>query len=167
MRLANKEAQRNLLDRDVALGTLNYNTSFLTTVLNSTADGIITLNPAGIIQSFNHTAEVIFGLKISTASDGKQALNVLENVRVDVVLSDWRMPNLNGLELCKIIGDKDKYGQPYFIMLTGQKQRADFIAAMDAGADDFIAKPAWGEELRVRLQAALRLRCPQNLSELR
>jgi len=96
------------------------------------------------------------GLAVITAENATEALRFLKKNFVDIVLSDWRMPGVNGLDLCQRIAADPTFGRPYFIMLTGQSAGADFIAAMDSGADDFIAKPAWREELRVRLQAGIR-----------
>lgn len=96
------------------------------------------------------------GLAVIAAENAAEALRFLKKHPVDIVLSDWRMPGVNGLDLCQRLAADHDLGRPYFIMLTGQSAGADLIAAMDSGADDFIAKPAWREELRVRLQAGIR-----------
>jgi len=96
------------------------------------------------------------GLVVIAAENAAEALRFLRKNRVDIVLSDWRMPGVNGLDFCQRLAADPAFGQPYFIMLTAQGAGADLIAAMDSGADDFIAKPAWREELRVRLQAGIR-----------
>lgn len=96
------------------------------------------------------------GLAVIATENATEALRLLKKNTVDIVLSDWRMPGVTGLELCQRLAAEPAYGRPYFIMLTGQNAGADLIAAMDSGADDFIAKPVWGEELRVRLQAGIR-----------
>lgn len=89
-------------------------------------------------------------------NDPNEALQILLVEHIDIVLCDWQMPKVSGLELCQTISQSPAMGAPYFIMLTGRKERADMIAAMDAGADDFICKPAASEELRARIQAGLR-----------
>lgn len=91
-----------------------------------------------------------------SCSQPSDALQILLAEHIDIVLCDWRMPDMSGLELCKTINRSPAMGDPYFIMLTGRRERSDVIAAIDAGADDFISKPAAGEELRARLQAGLR-----------
>jgi sigma-B regulation protein RsbU (phosphoserine phosphatase) len=91
------------------------------------------------------------------AQDGEKALAILSRKPIDIVVSDWMMPRVSGLELCRRVTADPGYGHPYFIMLTGRTEGADLVAGMDAGADDFVAKPAGGEELRVRLQAGLRV----------
>lgn len=89
-------------------------------------------------------------------SNGIEALEQLNDQHVDLILSDWKMPIMDGFTLCKKIHQGNEYA-PYFILLTGQDSKCDLIAAMDAGADDFITKPYNTEELRARLQAGERV----------
>jgi sigma-B regulation protein RsbU (phosphoserine phosphatase) len=96
------------------------------------------------------------GMKPVLAENATEALRFLKKYKVDIVLSDWLMPGMTGLEFCQRLAADENLGRPYFIMLTGRNASVDMIAAMDAGADDFITKPAWREELRVRLQAGVR-----------
>jgi len=97
------------------------------------------------------------GDKVISAKDGRQALEILDNDPIALIISDWRMPELTGIDLCRLLRADPKYGQPYFILLTGFHTPIDLIAGMDAGADDFISKPFISEELRVRLQAGMRI----------
>ncbi|MTJ00065.1 MAG: fused response regulator/phosphatase [Marinobacter adhaerens] len=94
--------------------------------------------------------------EVYEASNGLQALRVMESQPIDLILSDWRMPELNGLDLCVAV---KKWGEnaPYFIMVTGQNNPCDLVAGMDSGADDFITKPFVMEEMRVRLEAGERI----------
>ncbi|MBY6032313.1 SpoIIE family protein phosphatase [Marinobacter daepoensis] len=96
------------------------------------------------------------GYSVLEAEDGLDALRIIESQLVDLVISDWRMPNMTGFELCQNI-KSDWQCPPYFILLTGQNSILDLAAAMDAGADDFIAKPFAAEELRARIGAGLRI----------
>jgi len=99
------------------------------------------------------------GYKPLTAVDGANAAEVIVRTRnIDVVLCDWDLPVLSGLDLCKAIRNDPSIRQPYFIMLTGHSKPVDMVAAMDAGADDFIPKPSWIEEIRVRIQSGIRQR---------
>jgi phosphoserine phosphatase RsbU/P len=90
------------------------------------------------------------------ANNGKDALEALKSEQIDLVLSDWRMPLMDGFSLCKHIKQDDSL-DPYFILLTGQDSMCDLVAAMDAGADDYLSKPFDSEELRVRIQSGKRL----------
>lgn len=91
------------------------------------------------------------------ANNGKEALDLLEETQIHLVVSDWQMPELNGIDICRILRDDPIYHNPYFILLTGFNSQADLIAGMDAGADDFISKPVSNDELRVRLNAGARI----------
>lgn len=97
------------------------------------------------------------GYSTHCASNGKEALEMLDTMDIDIIISDWKMPLMDGLELCRQIRSDDRYEYPYFILLTGCDTRPDLIAGMDAGADDFITKPFNNEELRVRLLAGYRI----------
>lgn len=97
------------------------------------------------------------GYVVLEASNGDEALSLQLQENADLVLSDWKMPIMDGLEMCRILKQEADYGAPYFIMLTGMKNPVDLIAGMESGADDFIAKPCVAEELRVRIQAGARV----------
>lgn len=96
------------------------------------------------------------GYAVVTARDGAAALSILKERAIDIVISDWEMPRLGGIELCKAIRKEPSYGQPYFIIVTGHGMTCNLVACMDAGADDFITKPFNSEEMRVRVQAGKR-----------
>jgi len=74
-----------------------------------------------------------------------------------LVLLDWMMPGIDGLEICRRLRADAARPYGYVIMLTAQDSTADLVQALDAGADDFIAKPFRREELRVRLRAGQRI----------
>lgn len=107
-----------------------------------------------------------FGYQVLAANDGESALQLIRKQPVDLIVSDWRMPRLSGIDLCRIVRDEERF-QPYIILVTGQSTQADLVAGMDAGADDFIAKPFASEELRVRLQAGVRILHLREVAEQR
>lgn len=94
---------------------------------------------------------------VTTAKNGKEALEKLDDEKFKLIISDWRMPHMTGIDLCRHIRNNSEYGHPYFILLTGCNQQMDLVAGMEAGADDFITKPFITEELRVRLKAGARI----------
>jgi sigma-B regulation protein RsbU (phosphoserine phosphatase) len=114
-----------------------------------------------------HAMLLGFGYRVLTADNGEQALEVLDRTPIGLILSDWRMPKLSGIELCRAVRDDPELGQPYVILLTGQDTKKHLVAGMDAGADDFISKPFTKEELRVRVQAGMRLQELRRQSEQR
>jgi sigma-B regulation protein RsbU (phosphoserine phosphatase) len=97
------------------------------------------------------------GYDVVTAADGLEALAVLEKERIQLVISDWLMPKMDGLELCKRIRASSFPGYVYVIILTAKDSKGELIAAMEAGADDYIAKPFDRNELAVRIRAGERV----------
>ena len=93
---------------------------------------------------------------VTEASNGAQALELLEDAMFDIVISDWMMPEMSGLELCQHLS-LDPHHKPYFILITGRNADGDLTAGFEAGADDFITKPIQMDELRARLQAGQRI----------
>lgn len=96
--------------------------------------------------------------EVLLAEDGEQALAVLEREPVRVVVSDWMMPKLDGLELCRRIRARTGADYVYFILLTGRTpDSANQGEAGDAGVDDFLTKPLVSTELWMRLRVAERI----------
>jgi len=97
------------------------------------------------------------GYSVSTAQNGAEAWDFLQLARVPVVISDWYMPELDGPELCRRIRARRTGAYVYFILVTSRGGKQQYLAGMDAGADDFIAKPVDPDELRARLTVAERI----------
>ena len=95
--------------------------------------------------------------EVKAAHNGKEAWELLQLARVPIVISDWYMPEMDGPELCRRI--RARVGEPYvyFIMVTSRGGKQQYLAGMEAGADDFIAKPVDPDELRARLTVAERI----------
>lgn len=90
------------------------------------------------------------------AADGLEAWSAYEQGAVDVIISDWMMPELDGLEFCRRIRANET-GYTYFILLTANKDRKDHLLGMSAGADDYLTKPLDAHDLQLRLVAAQRV----------
>lgn len=104
-----------------------------------------------------------WGYEIISARDGYEAWNILKKKGSPrIILLDWMMPNMNGIDLCRKIRQHIKEPYIYIILLTAKKGKQDFIEAMDAGADDFISKPFDPHILKVRLRAGKRIINLQN-----
>lgn len=107
-----------------------------------------------------------WGYDVRPAHSGAEALAVLDRERVDLILSDWMMPQMSGLELCRAYRARQGRDPGYFVLLTSRNAQSDLAEGLAAGADDFLAKPFNGEELRARLGAGKRLVAAQRrLSE--
>lgn len=96
-----------------------------------------------------------FGWLVESRSNGKAALDYLQQNEVHILVSDWRMPEMSGIELCQIV--KNNHLPPFVILLTANNQTADIVLGIEAGADDFICKPFLPELLKVRMLAAMRI----------
>ncbi len=97
------------------------------------------------------------GYDVATATNGRAAFELIQAGDYRVVISDWEMPERNGLELCRLIRQRKFGSYVYIILLTCHETHADLVHGLDAGADDFICKPFQPDELRVRLHAARRI----------
>jgi sigma-B regulation protein RsbU (phosphoserine phosphatase) len=98
-----------------------------------------------------------WGYEVVTANDGEEAWRLFEPADFPLVISDWVMPALDGLELVRRIRSASRPGYVYTILLTAKSQKEEVVAGMAAGADDFISKPFDREELRARLRAGERI----------
>jgi phosphoserine phosphatase RsbU/P len=106
------------------------------------------------------------GHEVLEAYDGEVAWQMVEESQISFVVSDWMMPNLNGVDLCRRIRAANFERYVYVILCTGKGAKSDLIEGMDAGADDFLVKPIGNEELRVRIRAGERvLRLQQKLAD--
>lgn len=98
------------------------------------------------------------GHNVTTAEDGEEAWKLLcSNDEFQIVISDWVMPNLDGLGLCQRIRNEPFSKYTYIILLTGMSGKTNLISGIAAGADDFATKPINSEELEVRLRSAKRI----------
>lgn len=98
-----------------------------------------------------------FGYDVTVAHDGVEAYDLLQTGHFRMVVSDWCMPRMNGVELCKRIRNRVTRHYIYIILLTANGKTEDIVAGLDAGADDYIVKPFQPEELRVRLRVGQRI----------
>jgi diguanylate cyclase (GGDEF)-like protein len=101
------------------------------------------------VQGCGHDANVV--------ANGAEALQVVQTSEFDVVITDWVMPFMDGLELCRRVRERADASYTYIIVLTALGDKAHFLEGMEAGADDYLAKPFDAEELRARLIAAARV----------
>jgi phosphoserine phosphatase RsbU/P len=98
------------------------------------------------------------GHDVIEAKDGREAWTLMEAEPVRVIVSDWMMPNLSGLELCRKLRARSGAEYVYFILITANSaDSANRIEAADAGVDDFLSKPLNVEELWMRLRVAERI----------
>jgi sigma-B regulation protein RsbU (phosphoserine phosphatase) len=97
------------------------------------------------------------GYQVVVASDGDEGITQAIAYRPALIICDWIMPGLNGLEVCHRIKTDENLSTTFFILLTSLDSVADRVKGLDAGADDFITKPIEQNELKARVRAGLRL----------
>jgi putative two-component system response regulator len=98
-----------------------------------------------------------FGYTVTTASNGREALELLRSGQFRIVVSDWEMPEMNGDELCRQVRSRKWTGYVYIMLVTLFDGIDHVVEGLRAGADDFLSKPYHPEELRVRLRTAERI----------
>ena len=105
----------------------------------------------------NRTVEK-FGHECLVAKDGLEAWEMYRNTPdVEVIISDWMMPNMEGLEFCRSVRGLEREGYTFFIFLTALGSREHLLEGMQAGADEYLTKPLDVDQLRVKLIAASRV----------
>jgi len=95
------------------------------------------------------------GFEVYEESSGKAGLAAAAEMRPDVVLLDWMMPNMSGIEFCRALRGNADLGDVAVILLTAKAQQSDVEAGFAAGADDYIVKPFSPRELLNRVQEVL------------
>ena len=96
------------------------------------------------------------GFRVEEASDGQEALTKIAEVRPDLVLLDWMLPAMSGIEVCRQIRRKPGTRDLPIIMVTARAEDADAVRGLNTGADDYITKPFQMETLLARIRAILR-----------
>lgn len=99
-----------------------------------------------------------WGYEVVVARDGNEAYQILLSENAPkLALLDWKMPGIEGTEICRLIRKNEEELYTYIILLTSLQRDEDLVAGMEAGADDYIIKPFKHNELRVRLRAGRRI----------
>jgi DNA-binding response OmpR family regulator len=96
------------------------------------------------------------GFKTKEYSNGKSFLNSLQKSSPDLVLLDLMMPEIDGLEVCKVMKKDEKYSAIPIIMLTAKTEEGDKVLGLELGADDYVTKPFSPREVVARVKAVLR-----------
>lgn len=97
------------------------------------------------------------GHEVVTARDGKSAASILHTTSFRMVITDWMLPGMDGLELCRWIRSRGFHSYVFIIMLTRRNETADIIEGLKAGADEFLRKPFDPAELDLRISTGQRM----------
>jgi phosphoserine phosphatase RsbU/P len=98
-----------------------------------------------------------WGYRVSECDSGHAALDLCRAQSFDIILSDWMMPGMTGLEFCREFRALGRESYGYFILLTSKSEKTEIADGLEAGADDFLTKPVASNELRARLRAGERM----------
>ena len=97
------------------------------------------------------------GYQVTSVENGQKALDLFKEKFFPIVLTDWVMPEINGLELCKEIRNVNSKGYVFIVLLTSKDSKDDMVIGFEAGADDYLVKPPNYAELKARLKTGMRI----------
>ncbi|MCG8473481.1 MAG: response regulator [Desulfobacterales bacterium] len=97
------------------------------------------------------------GFDVLEASDGTQALSMVEDSCIGVLIADWMMPGMDGIELCRRIRSRKEAAYIYILMLTSRSEKEDLLEGFKAGVDGYLSKPPDQDELQALIKAGMRV----------
>ena len=125
---------------------------------------LIVEDEAGLITLLKYNLEKQ-GYETAVASDGKEVMMIALTEKPDLILLDWMLPNVSGLDLCREMRKTFELRQTPIIMLTARGDEADKVKGLSFGADDYVTKPFSVPELMARIAALLRRAHPSSIPE--
>ncbi|MDC0416711.1 phosphate regulon transcriptional regulator PhoB [Candidatus Pelagibacter sp.] len=117
-----------------------------------------------IIQLVQHNLEKE-GFIVASSENGNEGLKQLKKFEPNLLLLDWMLPDLSGIEICKNIRKDNKFKSLPIIMLTAKGEEEDKIKGLESGVDDYLTKPFSYKELLARIKAVLRRSNPNMISD--
>jgi sigma-B regulation protein RsbU (phosphoserine phosphatase) len=98
-----------------------------------------------------------WGYRVTECESADAALDLCAGPDIDIIISDWMMPGMTGLEFCRKFRALGRESYGYFVLLTSKSEKTEIADGLEAGADDFLTKPVASNELRARLRAGERM----------
>ena len=114
------------------------------------------------VLSYNLEAE---GFRVARAANGEEALLLVEEVAPDLIVLDWMLPNVSGIEVCRQIKSRPETRGVPVIMLSARSEEVDRVRGLETGADDYVVKPYSVMELMARVRAQLRRTRPASVGQ--
>ncbi|MDJ0919663.1 MAG: phosphate regulon transcriptional regulator PhoB [Henriciella sp.] len=116
---------------------------------------VIAEDEASVSELLRYNLEA-HGYETATATDGDEAMLLLDERTPDLMLLDWMLPKVSGIEICRRVRSRQETANLPIIMLTAKTEEADRIRGLETGADDYVTKPFSTNELVARVKAVLR-----------
>ena len=120
---------------------------------------LIVEDDPSLVELLRYNLE-IEGFDVSVARDGEGGMEAIDTQEPDLVVLDWMLPNMSGIEICRQMRKKPATRQTPVIMLTAKGEETDRIRGLETGADDYMVKPFSPAELTARIKAVLRRSAP-------
>src|SRR6056297_1915990 len=114
------------------------------------------------ILSYNLEAD---GFRVEMAENGEEALVMVDEVAPDIIVLDWMLPTLSGIEVCRRLKTRNATRATPIIMLSARSEEVDRVRGLETGADDYVVKPYSVVELMARVRAQLRRSRPSTVGE--
>ncbi|AKS46004.1 two component transcriptional regulator, winged helix family [Octadecabacter temperatus] len=115
------------------------------------------------VLSYNLSAE---GYRVSTAADGEQGLLAVEEDAPDMIVLDWMLPHISGIEICRQLKSRSDTRNIPIIMLSARSEEVDKVRGLETGADDYVVKPYTVAELMARVRTQLRRVRPSTVGQV-
>lgn len=115
------------------------------------------------VLSYNLSAE---GYRVSTAADGEQGLIAVDEDAPDMIVLDWMLPHVTGIEICRQLKTRAETRNIPIIMLSARSEENDKVRGLETGADDYVAKPYTVAELMARVRTQLRRVRPSSVGQV-
>ncbi len=127
-------------------------------ISNSTFDHpILVVDDSRLSRRFLENALIHAGYRVESAENGKAALQKLATTYFPIIITDWLMPEMDGISLCRAVRGMDLPGYVYIVIVTARDTNDALLAGLHAGADDFLVKPFDPPELLARLETGIRI----------
>lgn len=115
------------------------------------------------VLAYNLEAE---GFRVQQADNGEEALLIVAEETPDLIVLDWMLPNVSGIEVCRRLKSRAETRAVPIIMLSARSEETDLVRGLETGADDYIVKPYSVAELMARVRTQLRRSRPSSLGEM-
>lgn len=125
--------------------------------LNNSAYSILVVDDDPVSRTLLERILKREGFNVITAQDGEEALRLFKAQYIPIVLTDWMMPKMNGVDLCRAIRQIETPGYVFIIIITAKDSRDDIVKGLEAGADDYVNKPFYPPELLARIKTGIRI----------